>query len=277
MKPVCPRQLSLRCCKRSARPKSNPTCCHKAFTLIELLVVIAIIAILAAILFPVFARARENARRSSCASNLKQIGLGVMQYTQDYDEIYPPIRHQNSTFTPNWGQMIYPYVKSTQVYRCPSSPIARGTAMPFNAPLPEPQVEASYQQNAHVGQANGAGGRGLNMAAVDSVSQKILLAEISTFNPGSVAFNDWTTAPPGDQWSARMWSGHLGTANYMFMDGHVKSLRAVNTMTPVNMWGAFNDQVGDGPNCSNLWNINCDVPSKKALAGLAALNAKYNN
>ncbi|RYG53119.1 DUF1559 domain-containing protein, partial [bacterium] len=59
---------------------------RKAFTLIELLVVIAIIAILAAILFPVFGRARENARRSSCQSNLKQIGLGIMQYTQDYDE-----------------------------------------------------------------------------------------------------------------------------------------------------------------------------------------------
>src|SRR5688500_3211019 len=62
---------------------------NRAFTLIELLVVIAIIAILAAILFPVFARARENARRASCQSNLKQIGLGVMQYVQDYDERYP--------------------------------------------------------------------------------------------------------------------------------------------------------------------------------------------
>jgi prepilin-type N-terminal cleavage/methylation domain-containing protein len=65
------------------------------FTLIELLVVIAIIAILAAILFPVFARARENARRASCQSNLKQIGLGIMQYTQDYDERMPPTQANN--------------------------------------------------------------------------------------------------------------------------------------------------------------------------------------
>lgn len=122
---------------------------NKAFTLIELLVVIAIIAILAAILFPVFARARENARRSSCMSNLKQIGLGVMQYTQDYDEKYPynwgdgtsttPTVYVNDSSSPGyslktkpqaggaaqryftWMDFIYPYVKSTQVFVCPSA------------------------------------------------------------------------------------------------------------------------------------------------------------
>lgn len=124
------------------------------FTLIELLVVIAIISILAAILFPVFARARENARRSSCISNLKQISLGVMQYIQDYDEKYPMSwfgRVPGQTYggylqtvagTPGraftvcdpgscggdgkgnfitWMDMIYPYVKSIQLFRCPSS------------------------------------------------------------------------------------------------------------------------------------------------------------
>lgn len=105
----------------------------KGFTLIELLVVIAIIAILAAILFPVFARARENARRTSCISNLKQMGLALMQYTQDYDEGLPnthitgylgtyPDGNEWYNNTLYWPQMLYPYHKSMQVFYCPSSP-----------------------------------------------------------------------------------------------------------------------------------------------------------
>lgn len=104
---------------------------RKAFTLIELLVVIAIIAILAAILFPVFARARENARRASCQSNLHQIGLAMLQYTQDYDEKYPPYYYAGSQAAPDawpagnkswyWYQDLYPYTKSDQVYVCPDS------------------------------------------------------------------------------------------------------------------------------------------------------------
>src|SRR6187551_568249 len=106
---------------------------RRGFTLIELLVVIAIIAILAAILFPVFARARENARRSSCMSNLKQIGIGFMMYSQDYDEKYPlsfsyrPVAPDTGTWGSNasgyywfWYQLIYPYTKSFQLFRCPN-------------------------------------------------------------------------------------------------------------------------------------------------------------
>jgi len=102
----------------------------RAFTLIELLVVIAIIAILAAILFPVFARARENARRSSCQSNLKQIGLGILQYTQDYDETFPRV-HFGTTYDSSdlstggsnykWMDAVFPYIKSEQIFNCPSA------------------------------------------------------------------------------------------------------------------------------------------------------------
>lgn len=91
------------------------------FTLIELLVVIAIIAIIAAILFPVFARARENARRTSCLSNLKQIGLGTMMYVQDYDEVFP-LQYSIGASNYFWQSLIGPYVKNGQIFYCPSSP-----------------------------------------------------------------------------------------------------------------------------------------------------------
>src|SRR5579862_9622044 len=103
---------------------------RRGFTLIELLVVIAIIAILAAILFPVFAQAREKARQSSCASNEKQLGLAVIQYVQDFDETLPLADFQNywgdcssnANDSVSWRTVIYPYVKSTGVYLCPSDP-----------------------------------------------------------------------------------------------------------------------------------------------------------
>ena len=100
------------------RTKSN------GFTLIELLVVIAIIAILAAILFPAFARARENARRASCQSNLKQIALGFAQYTQDYDERFPQRYDPTDADNFGWAKVLQPYLKSDQIFQCPSETIA---------------------------------------------------------------------------------------------------------------------------------------------------------
>src|SRR5579883_1901400 len=94
----------------------------RAFTLIELLVVIAIIALLAAILFPVFAKAREKARQASCLSNEKQIGLGILQYVQDYNEQFPCcVEYYNTPYAGvyGWGGEIYPYVKSNAVFSCP--------------------------------------------------------------------------------------------------------------------------------------------------------------
>ncbi|MCS7264937.1 MAG: DUF1559 domain-containing protein [Armatimonadetes bacterium] len=110
------------------------------FTLIELLVVIAIIAILAAILFPVYSQVREKARQTSCLSNVKQIGLGIQIYTQDFDEMVvrnayadpprvPEGPHFTNCSTPRWMDVIQPYVKNTEMFNCPSDPFApiRGT------------------------------------------------------------------------------------------------------------------------------------------------------
>lgn len=113
---------------QTKRDKRSTQRARPAFTLIELLVVIAIIAIIAAILFPVFARARENARRTSCQSNLKQIGLGLLQYQQDYDEKNPNRANGNPQSTCGgvgncliWYEVVQPYVKSRQLFVCPSN------------------------------------------------------------------------------------------------------------------------------------------------------------
>ncbi len=96
---------------------------RKGFTLIELLVVIAIIAILAAILFPVFAKAREKARQASCLSNVKQINLALNMYAQDYDDTLPCVQMRSATtFYGYWFDVCEPYMKNQQVLVCPSSP-----------------------------------------------------------------------------------------------------------------------------------------------------------
>src|SRR5690349_21250410 len=98
----------------------------RGFTLIELLVVIAIIAILAAILFPVFAQARAKARQAACLSNCKQIGLGLMMYVQDYDETYPCINRgyitgNTTAFYMMWTAQIQPYLKNSAIFECPDA------------------------------------------------------------------------------------------------------------------------------------------------------------
>ena len=171
---------------------------RNAFTLIELLVVIAIIAILAAILFPVFGRARESARKSSCLSNTKQIGLGFMQYFQDYDERFPMTKNTSGEELP-WAQAsMQPYLKSRQILRCPSEDSAEWTTNGrvtsysmngfFHAEMPNPLTDTAPLKEL----------RRTSTVGVQSAAEVILLAETPNINNGSRNyFHAFTWHPQG--------------------------------------------------------------------------------
>ncbi len=212
---------------------------RNAFTLIELLVVIAIIAILAAILFPVFGRARENARRSSCQSNLKQLGLSVEQYKSDYDS-YFPIQKGAAPAAGVW-EGVQPYVKSLQLLQCPSEvtpPNSNPDAAPYK-PAPLNNGFSDYFFNASL--TNGAGGR--NDSELEQPALTILVGDGTAdtsgnqlpyingsrngFECGGVIWKN--TSPNCNDASAFFHMlaptaavRHLEGANYAFTDGHAK-------------------------------------------------------
>ncbi len=208
------------------------------FTLIELLVVIAIIAILAAILFPVFARAREKARQASCCSNLKQLGLGLIMYVQDYDQRFPP-QHDWTTSGSNrhWVDEIYPYVKNAQLYVCPTGKDQAYTVIPTGIPPGGTNWWSQYVGQCGYGYNGWLGGFGTNPAprketqinAVNTLlvadcdnqihaccggQWRVAWAEICSSQPGGCAIQpDY----PSDKYAR-----HNGGENVCFADGHAK-------------------------------------------------------
>jgi prepilin-type N-terminal cleavage/methylation domain-containing protein/prepilin-type processing-associated H-X9-DG protein len=244
----------------------------KAFTLIELLVVIAIIAILAAILFPVFGRARENARRSSCQSNLKQMGLGFAQYTQDYDERMPMKAWDDNIFgrtTTHWQDVIYPYIKSEQLFNCPSDPFS-GSASNSQA-----SSRYVYPASARNGVHDQWGSYVINatyvyngtscsspfdlpndspllgtvaLASIEDTPGTLLVAESNRTFGSSVLYygGTWDTAGAPAVNNAvepkaftfenyyTIHARHLETTNTLWADGHVKAVRLDRLMQRSN-------------------------------------------
>jgi prepilin-type N-terminal cleavage/methylation domain-containing protein/prepilin-type processing-associated H-X9-DG protein len=226
--------------RRSTRP---------GFTLIELLVVIAIIAILAAILFPVFAQAREKARSSTCLSNQKQLGTAMSMYIQDYDERFPNWRTvvPKSEANPNgkitWVENMQPYAKNKQIWICPSDNISS---------VPKAQLGGgtvalnSYWLNAHIFRWSGS-----SPGAPPSVT----LAEV-TYPATSIVYcdgpvNDGQHVWPGPPvewcgkvaWCIQSQERHSGGINFSFADNHSKWYRVESLKTTVDPADAKTDEV----------------------------------
>jgi prepilin-type N-terminal cleavage/methylation domain-containing protein len=250
-------------CPTKTNPNLPVRIGRKGFTLIELLVVIAIISILASILFPVFARARENARRASCQSNLKQIGLGMMMYVQDFDERMPnsfnTYPSSGAYSYPNgvlagasarpWYSMIFDYMKNWQVFNCPSADPAIAYTGGYNLdnfpysynyaspPIGSALCNNTYNCGVSLGPPNGSTGTeaGANLASIEDVAGTIFVTEGSR---GLVRFREdrlpteaqvlakgACSLPVGEYEVTCIQSRHLNTIGTIFVDGHVKAMQ----------------------------------------------------
>jgi prepilin-type N-terminal cleavage/methylation domain-containing protein/prepilin-type processing-associated H-X9-DG protein len=198
---------------------------RRGFTLIELLVVIAIIAILAAILFPVFARAREKARQTSCLSNIKQAGLGILMYAQDYDEMLVRHCYQPPSGGYPWQAAIMPYVKNTQMFRCPSNSTAVSAV-----------GCSSYTYNLST--VPGVGTVGCTdrpMAQIQAPAGLLMIAEGLAAQAWCGYWNRDTATP--DPTNIDPTTGrHNEGMNICYVDGHAKWMKQSNVINTRGLW-----------------------------------------
>jgi prepilin-type N-terminal cleavage/methylation domain-containing protein/prepilin-type processing-associated H-X9-DG protein len=232
------------------------------FTLIEILVVIAIIAIIAAILFPVFARARENARRASCQSNEKQMGLAFAQYTQDNDERYPlssyVCNYRTTTHTHTdcpdgigfyaahsagavvaWYHAMYPYTRNIQIYNCPSNSKAPKQVINSWGDW-DTSKPSGYGWNVYNLSSDSPPPTfgGINKSQVEDPAGTLLVSEVysdlSTI--GRIPYRvTGDTEPNYHKYPAPIYAWHFDGANVLFADGHVKWMK-LDKLTYARLW-----------------------------------------
>ncbi|MCS6775497.1 MAG: type II secretion system protein [Chloroherpetonaceae bacterium] len=196
---------------------------RRGFTLIELLVVIAVIAILAAVLFPVFAQARAKARQAACANNTRQLATGLLLYVQDYDETLPPVAYEIDVNGEEeevlWSDLAAPYLKNEPVRRCPDDALARGNSYGLN--------ELAF---ADLADEEGERAPIRILAAFRTPAETVMLGDIGTEDdlrtPRPDAYKMVAPSfPLNDDEDARPSARHFLRVNLAFMDGHQKPCR----------------------------------------------------